>query len=95
MEQQIMQLIEEEVSRRAASEVYASLQIISKIYDVPIEQLAKDTACVKCTFCKGLLKSKKPCLKNPKENGYCGFHQSQAPPPPPKPIPRVKAPWET
>jgi len=95
MEQQILHLIEEEVNRRTAGNVFGALKIISKIYDLPIEQLVKDTASVKCTFCKGLLQSKKPCLKAPKENGYCGFHQSQVPPPPPKPTKRVKAPWET
>lgn len=96
MEQHILQLIEEEVNRRAATYVFASLKIISKIYDLPISQLVKDTAGVKCSFCKGILQSKKPCLKSPKENGYCGFHQKQAPPPPPpKPANRIKAPWET
>jgi hypothetical protein len=34
-------------------------------------------------------------LKQPKENGYCGFHQKQCPPPAPRPVERVKAPWET
>ena len=96
MEQQILQLVEEEVARRTAGNVFAALQIVSKIYDLPIEQLVKDTSAVKCSFCKGLLLSKKPCLKTPKENGYCGFHQNQAPPPPPpKTVKRVKAPWET
>jgi hypothetical protein len=95
MEQQILQLIEEEVSRRTALHVFASLKIVSKIYELPIEQLVKDTADVKCSFCKGILKSKKRCLKQPSENGYCGFHQSQVPAPPPsKPRDRVKAPWE-
>jgi hypothetical protein len=83
MEQQILAIIEEEVN------------IISKTYDIPIEQLIKDTATIECTFCKGVLASKKRCLKQPKDNGYCGFHQSQVPPPPPKPAQRVTAPWET
>lgn len=94
MEQQILQLIEEEVVRRTALQVFASLKIISKIYELPIEQLVKDTSDLKCSFCKGILQSKKLCLKQPKENGYCGFHQSQVPPPQPKPCTRVKAPWE-
>lgn len=95
MEQQILQLIEEEVSRRVGLKITNVLQIISKTYDLPIEQLIKDTSVVECAFCKGILSSKKRCLKQPKENGYCGFHQSQVPPPPPKLGKRVKAPWET
>jgi hypothetical protein len=94
MEQQILHLIEEEVARRTALQVFASLKIISKIYELPIEQLVKDTAGVECSFCKGILQSKKRCLKQPKDNGYCGFHQSQAPPPQSKAPTRVKAPWE-
>jgi hypothetical protein len=95
MEQQIIQLIEEEVSRRVGVRMSDALKIISKIYELPIEQLIKDTAGIECTFCKGVLKSKKRCLKQPKDNGYCGFHQSQVPAPPPKLVERVKAPWET
>jgi len=94
MEQQILQLIEEEVSRRVGLQISETLKVISKAYDLPIDQLVKDTAGIKCSFCKGILKSKKRCLKEPKENGYCGFHQSQVPPPPPRQIERVKAPWE-
>jgi hypothetical protein len=94
MEQQILQLIEEEVSRRVGLQISETLKVISKAYDLPIDQLVKDTAGIKCSFCKGILKSKKRCLKEPKENGYCGFHQSQVPPPPPKLMERVKAPWE-
>lgn len=94
MEQQILQLIEEEVSRRVGLQISETLKVISKAYDLPIDQLVKDTANIKCSFCKGILKSKKRCLKEPKENGYCGFHQSQVPPPPPKHVERVKAPWE-
>lgn len=95
MEQQILAIIEEEVSRRVGLKISKILNIIAKTYDIPIEQLVKDTASVECSFCKGILGSKKRCLKQPKENGYCGFHQSQVPPPPPKPGQRVKAPWET
>ena len=96
MEKQIIQLIEEEVNRRTAVNVFTALGTISKIYELPIEQLVKDTAGGKCSFCNGILKSQKRCLKVPKENGYCGFHQNQVPPPPPpKANTRVKAPWET
>ena len=94
MEQQILQLIEEEVSRRVGLRMSDALKIIAKNYDLSFEQLIKDTVGVDCTFCKGVLKSKKRCLKQPKDNGYCGFHQSQVPPPPPKLCERVKAPWE-
>jgi hypothetical protein len=95
MEQQIIQIIEEEVSQRVAKRITEVLQIISKTYELPLEQLYKDTACVECKFCKGFLQSKKRCLKQPKENGYCGFHQSQVPVAPPKLPQRVPAPWET
>jgi len=95
MEQQILAIIEDEVNRRVGLKISKMLNIISKNYDIPVEQLARDTSCVECNFCKGILASKKRCLKQPKENGYCGFHQSQVPPPPPKLGKRVKAPWET
>ena len=94
MEQQIIQLIEEEVSRRVGVHISETLKVISKAYDLPIEQLMKDTAGIECSFCKGILKSKKRCLKQPTENGYCGFHQCQVPKPVPKLVERVKAPWE-
>lgn len=94
MEQQILQLIEEEVSRRVGLRISAMLEFISKTYQLPIEQLIKDTSSIECVFCKGILKSKKRCLKQPLDNGYCGFHQSQVPKPQPKLVERVKAPWE-
>lgn len=94
MEQQILELIEEEVTRRVNLRLVSALELVSKTYDIPIDRLMKDSAKVECNFCKGILKTKKRCLKQPKENGYCGFHQSQAPPPVTKVIERVKAPWE-
>ena len=94
MEQQILQLIEEEVSRRVGLRISAMLDFIAKSYQLPIEQLVKDTSGIECVFCKGILKSKKRCLKQPLDNGYCGFHQSQVPKPQPKLVERVKAPWE-
>jgi hypothetical protein len=94
MEQQILQLIEEEVSRRVGLRISAMLDFIAKTYQLPIEQLVKDTSGIECVFCKGILKSKKRCLKKPLDNGYCGFHQSQVPKPQPKLVERVKAPWE-
>jgi hypothetical protein len=79
MEHQILELIEEEVNRRVALRVSKSLEVISKTYDIPLEQLLRDTAGVEVRFCQGALKSKKRCLKEPQENGYCKFHQSQVP----------------
>jgi hypothetical protein len=94
MEQQILEIIEEEVSRRVSLALVKQAEAFSKTYDIPIEQIMKESSKIECTFCKGLLKSKKRCMKQPKENGYCGFHQSQVPPPAPRAIERVKAPWE-
>jgi Family of unknown function (DUF5763) len=95
MERQILDLIEEEVSRRVSLVMVQQFEQMSRLYDIPMERLMKDSAKIECTFCKGVLKNKKRCMKQPKENGYCGFHQSQVPPPPVKVIERVKAPWET
>jgi hypothetical protein len=95
LEQQILHLVEEEVTRRTNLRTNIVLEQVSKLYAIPIEQLVKDTAKVEDKFCKGILRSKQRCLKKPKENGYCGFHQSQVPPPSPiRPLERVKAPWE-
>lgn len=94
MEQQILQLIEEEVSRRVGLRMSAVLEFVAKTYQLPLEQLIKDTSVIECVFCKGVLKSKRRCLKQPLDNGYCGFHQSQVPKPVPKLVERVKAPWE-
>lgn len=79
MEGQIIELIEEEVSRRVALRVSKSLEVISKLYEIPMEHLARDTANIEVRFCQGMLKSKKRCLKEPHSNGYCKFHQCQAP----------------
>ena len=94
MEQQILTIIEEEVTRRTALRMALGLEVISKNYDIPLERLIKDTAGLEDAFCRGILKSHKRCLKNPQTNGYCKFHQSQVPPPDPKVFERVKAPWE-
>jgi hypothetical protein len=95
MEQQILDLIEEEVTCRVNLRLVKALEDIAKTYDLPIEQLTKDISKIEDNFCKGILKNHKRCLKQPKENGYCGFHQKQCPPPAPRPVERVKAPWET
>lgn len=79
MEEQILQLIEEEVNRRVALRVNKSLEVISKMYEIPLEQLTRDVSGIEVRFCQGTLKSKKRCLKEPQENGYCKFHQSQVP----------------
>jgi hypothetical protein len=94
MEQQILQLIEEEVSRRVGLRMSVVLEFVAKTYQLPMEQLIKDTSAIECVFCKGILKSKRRCLKQPLDNGYCGFHQCQVPKPVPKLVERVKAPWE-
>jgi Family of unknown function (DUF5763) len=94
MEQQILTIIEEEVTRRTALRMALGLEVISKNYDIPLERLIKDTAGLENKFCRGILKSHERCLKKPKENGFCGFHQCQVPPPAPKIVERVKAPWE-
>lgn len=79
MERQIVELIEEEVSRRVALRVNKSLEVISKLYDIPLARLVQDTAEIEVRFCQGVLKNKKRCLKEPQHNGYCLFHQKQAP----------------
>ena len=97
MEQQILELIRSEVAHQKQLEIRAILDRISILYDIPIDRLIKDTAGVETNFCKGILKSHQRCLKKPQENGYCKFHQKQAPVfQQPKPIveERTSAPWE-
>lgn len=79
MERQIVELIEEEVNRRVALRVNKSLEVISKLYDIPLARLVQDTAEIEVRFCQGVLKNKKRCLKEPQANGYCLFHQKQVP----------------
>jgi hypothetical protein len=94
MEQQILELIEEEVARRVALQLREALKVVSTTYDIPLERLIKDTSTIHTKFCKGVLKSKQRCLKQPKSNGYCGFHQNQIPVVPLPNIERVEAPWQ-
>ena len=97
LEEDILRLIEEEVTRRTNLRSRAILEVVSRLYEIPIERLIKDTAGLETNFCKGILKSKQRCLKTPRENGYCGFHQCQAPNQEKKPEPLVieeKAPWD-
>jgi Family of unknown function (DUF5763) len=94
-ERQVLDLIEEEVTRRTNLRTRAVLDQVAKLYEIPIERLIKDTANVEGKFCKGILRSKERCLKKPKENGYCGFHQCQAPQCTPKPLNAPPAaPWD-
>lgn len=79
MEKQITDMIEEEVNRRVAIRLNKSFAVISKLYNISLDRLIEDTADVECRFCKGQLKSKARCLKEPKANGYCNFHQKQVP----------------
>jgi len=79
MEQQITKLIEDEVQRRVAMGWTARLEIISKLYDIPLDQLVRDTAQCQEKYCKGVLKCGRCCTKVPQSNGYCGFHQNQVP----------------
>jgi Family of unknown function (DUF5763) len=94
LQQQILDLIEEEVTRRVNLRSRDILEVVSRLYDIPVERLIKDTANLEGNFCKGILKSKQRCLKKPKENGYCGFHQCQAPNAKPVVQTVEKAPWE-
>ena len=78
-QQQILQDIEDEVVRRVNLRSRAILEEVSRLYEIPIERLIKDTVRVEDNFCKGILKSKQRCLKKPQENGYCKFHRRQCP----------------
>lgn len=97
LEGEVLRLIEEEVSRRTQLKIIETLALVSKLYEIPLERLVKDTAGLECTFCKGILKSKQRCLKKPKENGFCGFHQSQSPHYKPEKPPEKDgdSPWDT
>jgi hypothetical protein len=96
MEQQILDLIKAEVAHQTQLNLRNYLERISVLYDIPIDRLIKDTTGIETQFCRGILKSHKRCLKNPQENGYCKFHQKQAPVfQKPKPVEeRAAAPWE-
>ena len=72
MEKQITDMIEEEVNRRVAVRLNKSFEVISRLYNIPLERLIEDTADVECRFCKGQLKSKARCLKGPKSLKHLG-----------------------
>lgn len=97
MEKKILELIESEISNRFHLALMEKLEIISRLYDIPIDRLIKDTRDATGNFCKGINKSHQRCLKKPLENGYCGFHKKQAPCQPDAPL-KAKtaetAPWD-
>ena len=82
MERQILALIEDEVSRRTQLKLNEILGHVSRLYDIPMERLVKDTAGFEPRFCMGVLGTGQRCLKKPKENGFCKFHSKKAPPEP-------------
>lgn len=98
MEKAILDLIEEEVTRRVHLRISSALEVVSRLYDIPLERLIKDTCGLETNFCKGILRSGKRCLKNPQECGYCKFHYKQmpggAPTPPPAEM-SAPAPWDS
>ena len=93
-QQQILQTIEDEVERRVNLKSRAVLEEVSRLYEIPIERLIKDTVRVEGNCCKGILKSKHRCLKKPQENGYCKFHQKQCPGYKPPEKVEEAAPWD-
>ncbi len=95
MEQQILQLIEDEVTRRVQLRMAHALEVISRLYEIPTERLIKDTADLDPTVCRGILKSGRRCLKTPLENGYCKFHKKQGPEEIEKPKSSIEAPWDS
>ena len=96
LEGEVLRLIEEEVTRRTQLKIMETLALVSNLYEIPLERLVKDTAGLKCSFCKGINKAKQRCLKKPHENGYCGFHRRQCPSykSPEKVEDEVAAPWD-
>lgn len=97
MEQQILSLIEDEVTRRVQLRMAAALEVISTLYEIPIARLIKDTVHLDPTVCKGILKSGRRCLKQPLENGYCKFHKKQGPQVEPEQTKKIEieAPWDS
>lgn len=74
MEKQILELIQEEIRRRVQQQLAVALDRISRLYDIPIERLVKDTSNLDPKTCRGVLASGARCLKTPGENGFCKFH---------------------
>jgi ppGpp synthetase/RelA/SpoT-type nucleotidyltranferase len=97
MAEQIKSCIEDEVTYRVNLRTTTIINKISETYDIPIDALTRNIGHIEDHFCRGVLGNKKRCLKNPKSNGYCGFHQSQIPIELPKPKPptmKVVLPWD-
>jgi hypothetical protein len=94
LEQNVLNQIDTEVKLRVNIRINAMAAAISKTYGIPVESLIQDMTEIETDFCKGIKKDKSRCLKQPRENGYCGFHQKQVPPPKPKVHERVPCPWE-
>jgi len=95
LEQKVLGQIEVEVNLRINARINAIANHLSKIYGISAEIFIHNINQVEGDFCKGLKKDKSKCLKQPRENGYCGFHQKQVPHPKPKEHARVPCPWET
>lgn len=100
MEKQILELIEDEVTRRVQLRMGMALEVISGLYEIPTARLIKDTVHLDNTVCKGILKTGRRCLKTPLPNGFCKFHKKQCPEPPPEeeeppPEEEMRAPWDS
>jgi len=93
-EQCVLDQIDSEVNARVNIRINAIANHLSSIYGVSAEIFVKQISEVESDLCKGIKKDKSKCLKQPRENGYCGFHQKQVPPPKPKEHARVPCPWE-
>ena len=55
LEEDILRLIEEEVTRRTNLRSRAILEVVSRLYEIPIERLIKDTAGIEKRFWIGIL----------------------------------------
>jgi len=53
MEKQILDLIEDEVTRRVQLRMATALEVISGLYEIPMARLIKDTVNLDTTVCKG------------------------------------------